>query len=253
MIIKARENNVLRENFEVNRDEAVRFLSIELRDENDQIIKSQMKSTSKVILPDGGIFDENDDILSEDFESATIESYIVIAAGENLDKVDNVTLKPYYWKFIDNGKYEQEYLNSLEWHEIKDGEYTAKNTNGAELTINKVEVKNDRILFYYKTNNLVSNENIFVRNSSREFNFFYMDISEKETAPGEYVTGIRIKDYQGASTKNYENGDTDETANIEDYTDESYLSDVSKLVFAIDLGNQAMIENLGDGLTISLK
>ena len=253
MIIKARENNVLRKNFEVNRDEAVRFLSIELRDENDQIIKSQMKSTSKVILPDGGIFDENDDILSEDFESATIESYIVIAAGENLDKVDNVTLKPYYWKFIDNGKYEQEYLNSLEWHEIKDGEYTAKNTKGAELTINKVEVKNDRILFYYKTNNLVSNENIFVRNSSREFNFFYMDISEKETAPGEYVTGIRIKDYQGASTKNYENGDTDETANIEDYTDESYLSDVSKLVFAIDLGNQAMIENLGDGLTISLK
>ena len=140
----------------------------------------------------------------------------------------------------------------IKWYKVEDGKYTIKNEKGAEIKVTKIEIKDDRILFHYTKNEKVGDFDLYVRNKARAFNYMNMDIQEVENK-GEYVSGIRLKDNGSAGMTSFEDGDTYETVDLAKYDFETYLKDVDNLVFTIDLGNETMIENLGDGLVVNLK
>ena len=120
------------------------------------------------------------------------------------------------------------------------------------VQINKVDIKNDRIIFYYTLSNPNINPEFYVRNKERAFNYFWADIENTKTPSGEYVTGIRTKNFEGAATYKYESGDNDQNADPDKYSDEAFLSDASKLVYTVDFGGMFEKEFLGEGLTIDI-
>lgn len=259
--VKTEESNIPNKYFPSTRDEAYYDLMLDVFDDNNNKVKTSIKSVANLMFKDGSYYKDEDGKIeninfgtpSEGYEGGTIFRYFVIATDNKIDNLKNITIKPYYNKFTDNGEFEEKHINSLKWYDVKNEKISIEDGKGGILTVQKVEVKDDRILFYYTVNELVTNPELYIKNKVRAFNYFYADIEPIETAPGEFVAGIRLKDNESASMYSYENGDTDETANPENYSNESYLSDISKLSYAFDLGTVFEVEELGNGITVELK
>lgn len=260
MVVNAREK-VIDGRFAYNRDDMGKDLYINVYDENGNVLQESEKYTGKLLLKDGSYWSEEGEVLDlayvsptkdEDIEDATIESRYIITLGNRIDDVSTINVKPYYRGFIDNGRYEEEYLTSLKWYKVEDGKYTIEGPNGAEVKVSKVDIKEDRILFHYTKNDKVADVTFFVRNKDRAFNFMYTDIEEVQDK-GEYVVGIKTVNNESAGMITYEDGDTDETADLEKYSYNNYLKDINSLVFTVDLGDESMIEFLGEGLIINFK
>jgi len=235
-------------------------LNLEIIDENSQRLKVDQKSIVRLKYEDG-TYDKDDEGNIENlnyskprhkFKNATIYGYYVIALGDKIENANSFTIKPYYSKFVDNGVAEEKYISSLEWYDVKNEKRVINQGTDQSVQINKVEINNNRILFYYTTQNPNLDPSFYVRNKERAFNYFYTDIKTNQTPSGEYITGIRIKDNESAGMYTYEKGDNDENANLEKYSAEAFLSDTSKLIYTVDLGSMFEKEFLGEGLTINL-
>ena len=258
IIINTKEK-VTEGRFASTREDPVTDLYISVLDENKKVLHKSEKFSGKILLKDGSYWSENGEVLNiaycepgenVDVEGAVIESRYVITA--NLDDAKTINIIPYYRKFIDNGTSEEEYLSSLKWYKVEDGKYTIKNDKGAEVKVTKVEIKDDRILFYYTKNEKVSECSLHIRNKDRAFNYMNPDIQETENK-GEYVAGIKLVGNESSGLTTYEDGDTVDTADPAKYAFETYLKDIDSLVFTIDLGNESMTEDIGDGIIINLK
>ena len=259
-IIQTEEQNVSSDRFPSNRDEEMIDLNLEIIDENSQRLKVDQKSIVRLKYEDG-TYDKDDEGNIENlnyskprhkFKNATIYGYYVIALGDKIENANSFTIKPYYSKFVDNGVAEEKYISSLEWYDVKNEKRVINQGTDQSVQINKVEINNNRILFYYTTQNPNLDPSFYVRNKERAFNYFYTDIKTNQTPSGEYITGIRIKDNESAGMYTYEKGDNDENANLEKYSAEAFLSDTSKLIYTVDLGSMFEKEFLGEGLTINL-
>ena len=260
IMIQTEEQNVSSNRFTGSREEAVIDLDLELYDENNKKITVNKKSIGRLKYEDGTYLKNDEGNLVNInyytpggiFRNATINKYFVIAAGDKFENANSIIIKPYYSKYIDDGKTEEKYFENLEWYDVKDEKQTIYQGTDESVQINKVDIKNDRILFYYTLSNPNINPEFYVRNKERAFNYFWADIENTKTPSGEYVTGIRTKDFEGAATYKYENGDNDQNADPDKYSYEAFLSDSSKLVYTVDFGGRFEKEFLGEGLTIDI-
>ena len=255
MIITTEEKNVSSDRFSGGRDEEMIDLDLEIYDENDQKLKVDKKSIERLRYEDGTYYRDllNYSSPGGNFKNAKIYKKYIIALGDKIENVKSLTIKPLYLKFADNGVNEEKYISSLKWYDVKNEKHIISQGTGESVQINKVEIKEDRILFYYTLSNSNIEPKFYIRNKERAFNYFWADIENTKTPSGEYVTGIRIKGYEGSSMYNFEKGDNHQNADPEKYSDEAFLSDPSKLIYTVDLEEMYEKEYLGYGITFNIE
>lgn len=167
--------------------------------------------------------------------TATIKTIIIL--GD--DAKEEIKLQPYYYSYDFANDDMETVMQNKEWFKIEDGEYKETNSNNGEITVTKIEEKDNQILFYYTKKGFVPNAEsiILLRNATKEFNVFYPDIIKLSGINSdEDIVGYNIENNMSYSY-------------TEDFDDNS-LGKIEDLEFTLLEGLE--IQRIGEGFILDI-
>lgn len=158
---------------------------------------------------------ESKDIKEED-AIKTIENYIIIIGKQ--ENVKNLKIVPIKTRlFNDRTDEEAKEYKNISWNKLKAGDekYTAQSSLGGTLEITKIEIDDEKIVFYCKKNGLIGTESMIIRNKNQKMNYVYPHEEKKVGINGEENQIIFSRKTVGASGLNIKEGMFDNLDDIE--------------------------------------
>lgn len=152
---------------------------------------------------------------------------------------ETIKLQPYYYSYDFQNDDIETAMQHKEWFKIEDDEYTETNSYDGEITIEKVEEKDNQILFYYTKKGFMPDveSTVLLKNSTKEFNVFYPDIIKlKGINSEENIVGYNIENNTSYSY-------------TEDFDDDN-LGNIKDLEFTLLEGLE--IEKIGEGFILDI-
>ena len=179
--------------------------------------------------------------LNED-DLVRIEKTYAIILGT---QTDYDTINIFHTKstfYSDRTNEEKDAYYAAEWYPVKEGkvEYTGTNSKGGSITINKIEVDDNFITFYYDTKGILSNKSSYIklRANNGMMNIIYPINVEKKNVDGDENKITFSRDTFGISGLNIREGMLKDISKIE-FT--LLMGDVEEIVgdeFIVDIPNQ---------------
>ena len=191
---------------------------------NSFIITNQNREEISYIVYDGedkiykiedGKEVESKDIKEED-TIKTIENYIIIIGKQ--ENVKNLKIVPIETRlFNDRTDEEAKEYKNISWNKLKAGDekYTAQSSLGGTLEITKIEIDDEKIVFYCKKSGLIGTESMIIRNKNQKMNYVYPHEEKKVGINGEENQIIFSRKTVGASGLNIKEGMFDNLDDIE--------------------------------------
>lgn len=158
---------------------------------------------------------ESKDIKEED-TIKTIENYIIIIGKQ--ENVKNLKIVPIETRlFNDRTDEEAKEYKNISWNKLKAGDekYTAQSSLGGTLEITKIEIDDEKIVFYCKKSGLIGTESMIIRNKNQKMNYVYPHEEKKVGINGEENQIIFSRKTVGASGLNIKEGMFDNLDDIE--------------------------------------
>lgn len=211
---------------------------IDIEDKDGNTINVKQQQQIKIMDEEETELDDLE--ISEDNipNNLIAEIKTIIILGD--DTKEEVKLQPYYYSYdFPNDDDIKIAMQNKEWLKIEDDEYIENNSYNGEITITKIEEKNNQILFYYTKKGFTPDVEsvVLLRNSTKEFNVFYPDIVKlKDINSEENIVGYNIENNTSYSY-------------TDDFEDDN-LGEIEDLEFTVLEGLE--IQKIGEGFIIDI-
>ncbi len=158
-IVKRIIENVSWKEYNSNPYQDINFIATDTENNVIQYLTYKSEGTEKTYYSSNG---EKIDIktsnIKDDDIIKVIEEYVILM--DEVSENESIKIVPYKrLLYNDKTNEEKEMYDKAQWYQLKEGTqtYTAKSTLGGTLEINKIEIDDENITFYYNKNGIVEN------------------------------------------------------------------------------------------------
>ena len=235
--------NITYKDFE-SRDK-YKYNSFIVTNENDEeilysITNSEIAGKYLYVKNDKGEMKLSNSSLAKDNDIIKYVENFVILVG-NQQNIDKVKITPIETSmFNERTKEESNEYKKLKWYPLVEGDntYSAKSSLGGTLTINKIEINENDVTFYYETEGLQGNESkVILRKKIKEMNYIYPTRVEK--------AGINSKENKIVFLK-----DITMSAGLNTWKLQDMFDDINNVEFALMWGNRS--KTIADAFTVNI-
>lgn len=178
-------------------------------------------------------------------EKIELEESFIINVGRTENEFSKIAITPTVTKLLNDRTDEEENeYNKAKWHKLEDKKYTATSSMGGTLEIEKIEVTDNEIIFYYNKIGNIGNESlILMRNNNGKYNYSCSAIEEEKGINGDENKIVFLrKDTGRAGIYGY------------DMTEEEFVNllndDISNLEFTMLFGGTT--QKVGDAIEVEI-
>lgn len=178
-------------------------------------------------------------------EKIELEESFIINVGRTENEFSKIAITPTVTKLLnDRTEEEENEYNKAKWHKLEDKKYTATSSMGGTLEIEKIEVTDNEIIFYYNKIGNIGNESlILMRNNNGKYNYSCSAIEEEKGINGDENKIVFLrKDTGRAGIYGY------------DMTEEEFVNllndDISNLEFTMLFGGTT--QKVGDAIEVEI-
>ena len=142
--------------------------------------------------------------------------------------------------FNDRTNEEKNEYKKVQWYPLVEGEnrYSAKSSIGGTFTVEKIEINENNVVFYYETEGLLGNESeIIIRKNDGTMNYIFPTRTEK--------AGIN-----GTENKIIYSKDISQNAGLNKWRLQDIFDDINNVQFALMYGSKSKI--IADSYTVNI-
>lgn len=152
-----------------------------LLDENDNSLKYETYGISKKVVTSDGrtiqyegyygmTLEDREGKPRQEYTRGTLYTRMVLAL-DDMEKAEEIKIQAFVTRFYNERTNEElEYMDTLKYYPLKDGAYSESTALGGKITINKIEITDEKILFHYTEEGMLTGwENIAIMRDDKTY------------------------------------------------------------------------------------